>query len=94
MTDASSRINTAARFDAESVRAEFPILHKPSHGKPLAFLDSAASAQKPQAVIDAVSETYESQYANVHRGVYELSELTSAAYEAVRGKTRGADQRH
>jgi cysteine desulfurase/selenocysteine lyase len=89
MTDASSRINEGARFDVEAIRAQFPILHKPSHGKTLAFLDSAASAQKPQVVIDTVSHTYEKEYANVHRGVYELSELASAAYEAVRGKTRG-----
>ena len=88
MTEASSRINEGARFDVEAVRTQFPILHKPSHGKPLAFLDSAASAQKPRAVIDTVTHTYESEYANVHRGVYELSALASAAYEGVRGKTR------
>ena len=88
MTDTASRTNTAAPFDIAAIRDQFPILQRPSHGKPLAFLDSAASAQKPQAVIDAVAETYETQYANVHRGVYELSERTSAAYEAVRGKTR------
>jgi cysteine desulfurase/selenocysteine lyase len=88
MTDAVSRPNDAARFDLAAVRDQFPVLKELSHGKPLAFLDSAASAQKPQAVIDAVNETYSHQYANVHRGVYELSERTSAAYEAVRGKTR------
>ncbi|HSR55402.1 MAG TPA: aminotransferase class V-fold PLP-dependent enzyme, partial [Alphaproteobacteria bacterium] len=89
MPDTASRTNIAARFDVQAVRADFPILAQPSHGKPLAFLDSAASAQKPQVVIDTVAETYERQYANVHRGVYELSEKTSAAYEGVRGKTRG-----
>ncbi len=88
MPDTAPRPNAAARFDVAAVRAQFPILAQPSHGKPLAFLDSAASAQKPRAVIDAVAHTYEKQYANVHRGVYELSERTSAAYEAVRGKTR------
>jgi cysteine desulfurase/selenocysteine lyase len=89
MPDTAPRPNAAARFEVAAVRAQFPILAQPSHGKPLAFLDSAASAQKPQAVIDAVAHTYETRYANVHRGVYELSERTSAAYEAVRGKTRG-----
>ncbi len=88
MSEPSPTINSGALFDIEAIRSQFPILHKPSHGKPLAFLDSAASAQKPQAVIDNVTATYENQYANVHRGVYELSELASAAYEAVRGKTR------
>jgi cysteine desulfurase/selenocysteine lyase len=89
MTDTASRTNAATRFDVAAIRDQFPILQRPSHGKALAFLDSAASAQKPQAVIDAVAETYETQYANVHRGVYELSERTPAAYEAVRGKARG-----
>ena len=88
MSEPSPTINSGALFDIEAIRSQFPILHKPSHGKPLAFLDSAASAQKPQAVIDSVTATYENQYANVHRGVYELSERASAAYEAVRGKTR------
>ncbi len=89
MTDTASRTNVAARFDVAAIRDQFPVLRTRSHGKPLTFLDSAASAQKPQAVIDAVAETYAFQYANVHRGVYELSERTSAAYEAVRGKARG-----
>ncbi len=88
MSEPSPTNNSGALFDIEAIRSQFPILHKPSHGKPLAFLDSAASAQKPQAVIDSVTATYENQYANVHRGVYELSERASAAYEAVRGKTR------
>jgi cysteine desulfurase/selenocysteine lyase len=89
MPDTASRTHAAAPFDVAAIRDQFPILQRPSHGKPLVFLDSAASAQKPQAVIDSVAETYESQYANVHRGVYELSERASAAYEAVRGKTKG-----
>ncbi|MEE8562845.1 MAG: cysteine desulfurase [Alphaproteobacteria bacterium] len=89
MTDTASPTEAAARFDAAAIRDQFPILGTRSHGKPLTFLDSAASAQKPQAVIDAVAETYAFQYANVHRGVYELSERTSAAFEAVRGKARG-----
>ena len=77
----------AARvFDAKAVRADFPILANESHGKPLAFLDSAASAQKPRAVIDAVRHCYEQEYANVHRGVYELSAKTTEAFEESRRK--------
>ena len=75
-----------ASFDVEKVRADFPILAKPMRGKPLVFLDSAASAQKPQAVIDAISKTYDTDYANVHRAVYELSERATAAYEGARAK--------
>ena len=77
----------AARvFDAEAVRADFPILAQHSRAKPLAFLDSAASAQKPRAVIDAVCHCYEREYANVHRGVYELSARTTEAFEEARRK--------
>jgi cysteine desulfurase / selenocysteine lyase len=76
--------NTA--FDVERIRTDFPILAKPMRGKPLVFLDSAASAQKPQAVIDTISKTYDSDYANVHRAVYELSERATAAYEGARAK--------
>src|SRR3954468_22972383 len=74
------------KFDVERVRADFPILARPMRGKPLVFLDSAASAQKPQAVIDAISKTYEQDYANVHRAVYELSDRATAAYEGARKK--------
>ena len=71
-------------FDVERVRADFPILARPVHGKRLAFLDSAASAQKPRAVIDAVSHCYEAEYANVHRGVYWLSARATQGYEGAR----------
>ena len=73
-------------FDVARVRADFPILGETVRGKPLVFLDSAASAQKPRAVIDAMRDAMETQYANVHRGLYQLSERTSAAYEGVRAK--------
>ncbi len=66
------------------IRADFPILAQRVHGKPLVFLDSAASTQKPSAVIDAVAQFYARDYANVHRGVYELSERATRAYEAGR----------
>ena len=74
----------AAPFDVEGVRADFPILSRTVHGKPLAFLDSGASAQKPRAVIDAISQCYEAEYANIHRGVYELSARSTEAYEGAR----------
>ena len=73
-----------APFDVAKVRADFPILCRTMHGKPLVFLDSAASAQKPRQVIDAVRDVYEREYANVHRGLYEISEAVTARYEGVR----------
>ena len=71
-------------YDVEAVRADFPILSRTMHDKPLAFLDSAASAQKPRQVIDAVSDVYEREYANVHRGLYQISEAVTARYEGTR----------
>ncbi len=71
-------------YDVEAVRADFPILSRAMHDKPLAFLDSAASAQKPRQVIDAVSDVYEREYANVHRGLYQISEAVTARYEGTR----------
>ena len=73
-------------LDVLAVRADFPILSAHVHGKPLVYLDSAASAQKPRAVIDAERRVYEEMYANVHRGVHDLSMRASDAYEAARGK--------
>ncbi|HEY8617743.1 cysteine desulfurase [Phenylobacterium sp.] len=73
-------------FDAEAVRAEFPILQRQVHGKPLVYLDSAASAQKPRAVIEAMTRAMEHSYANVHRGLHTLANETTDAYEAARRK--------
>jgi cysteine desulfurase/selenocysteine lyase len=73
-----------AILDVERIRAEFPILEERVHGKKLVFLDSAASAMKPNAVIDAMSETMRTQYANVHRGLHWMSERTTDAYESTR----------
>jgi len=75
-----------APFDVAKIRQDFPILGQKVHGKKLVFLDSAASAQKPRAVIDAMSQAMETQYANVHRGLHWMSERTSEAYETVRDK--------
>jgi len=73
-------------FDVTAVRADFPILQRRVHGKPLVYLDNGASAQKPQVVIDAMSQAYSMEYANVHRGLHYLSNLATEQYEAVRGK--------
>jgi cysteine desulfurase/selenocysteine lyase len=73
-----------AALDVARVRADFPILSQKIRGKPLVFLDSAASAQKPRAVIDAMRNAMETQYANVHRGLHWMSERTTDAYEAAR----------
>jgi cysteine desulfurase/selenocysteine lyase len=77
-----------APFDAARVRAEFPILAQQVRGKPLVYLDSAATAQKPRAVIDAEVRYYEQDNANVHRGVHLLSERATEAYEGAREKVR------
>ena len=73
-------------FDVASARAAFPILERQVHGKPLIYLDSAASAQKPRAVIEAMSRAMERSYANVHRGLHTLANETTDAYEAARWK--------
>ncbi|MDZ7711326.1 MAG: cysteine desulfurase [Roseovarius sp.] len=72
-------------FDVEKIRADFPILSREVNGRPLVYLDNGASAQKPQAVIDAVTTAYAHEYANVHRGLHYLSNLATEKYEAVRG---------
>jgi cysteine desulfurase/selenocysteine lyase len=75
-------------YDVEAIRRDFPILSRSVHGKPLVFLDSAASAQKPQAVIDAVTSCYAEEYANIHRGVYFLSQLATEKFEGARKKVQ------
>ncbi len=71
-------------YDVDAVRADFPALHQEVHGKPLVYLDNAATSQKPQSVIDTVREYYERDNSNVHRGVHTLSERATLAYEAAR----------
>ncbi|MHA7839203.1 MAG: aminotransferase class V-fold PLP-dependent enzyme, partial [bacterium] len=71
-------------FDVDRIRADFPILGTRMRGQPLTYLDSAASAQKPRAVIDAMADFYSSHYANIHRGVYHLSAEATRRYEEVR----------
>lgn len=71
-------------FDVNAIRQDFPILHQIVNGKPLAFLDSAASSQKPILVIEAMDHYYRQYHANVHRGIYQISEKASEAYESAR----------
>ncbi|HZZ85099.1 MAG TPA: cysteine desulfurase [Anaeromyxobacteraceae bacterium] len=75
-----------AAFDAERVRRDFPILARPVHGKPLVYLDNAATTQKPRAVLERLARYYEEENANVHRGVHLLSEKATAAYEGARAR--------
>lgn len=76
------------RYDVEAVRRDFPILAREVYGKPLVYLDNGASAQKPQAVIDAITHAYSNEYANVHRGLHFLSNAATDAYEKARETVR------
>ncbi len=82
-----SKQSPASSLDIELLRAEFPILSREIHSKPLVYLDSAASAQKPNAVIDAMKSAMEQSYANVHRGLHQLSNEATTAFEQARKTT-------
>jgi cysteine desulfurase/selenocysteine lyase len=84
MTHLATPPVSAPALDARALRADFPILAQRPHGKPLVYLDSAATSQKPLAVIEAMDAYYRSYNANVHRGIYEISEKATAAYEGAR----------
>jgi cysteine desulfurase / selenocysteine lyase len=86
MSSLSSQVS--ATFDVEKIRQDFPVLKQKIHGKPLIYLDNAATAQKPQAVIDAIVKFYEVDCANIHRGVHELSQRSTAKYEETRTKVK------
>jgi cysteine desulfurase / selenocysteine lyase len=77
-------VTAQPKLDAHRLRADFPVFDELINGKPVAFLDSAASAQKPRQVLDRMRDFYEHEYANVHRGVYKLAERATAAYESAR----------
>lgn len=79
---------TASTFDVYKIREDFPVLKRWVHGKPLVYLDNAASNQKPQAVIDALDQVYSNYYSNIHRGVHLLSQESTNAYEEARGKVQ------
>ena len=93
----ASPLLTATGFDPVRIRRDFPALALRPYGKPLAYLDNAASSQKPRAMIEAMTAYYETSHANVHRGLHYLSERATAAYDAAREKVRAflnaADQR-
>jgi cysteine desulfurase/selenocysteine lyase len=76
-------------LDVEAIRRDFPVLSQTVHGKPLCYLDNAASSQRPRCVIDAVSNYYETTHANVHRGVHSLSQRATDLFEGAREKVRG-----
>jgi len=82
-------MKTLAALDVAKIRADFPILGREVHGRPLVYLDSAASSQKPRAVIDAMSDYLSLHHANVHRGAHELSVEATNAYEGARAKVAG-----
>ena len=84
--DGPVAVETRQKLDAHRLRADFPIFERDFNGKPVAFLDSAASSQKPRQVLDAMRTFYETSYANVHRGVYRLAEEATAGYEGARAK--------
>ena len=75
-------------LDVAALRAQFPILAKTVDGKPLVYLDNAATTQKPQSVIDALQQYYTTENSNVHRGVHSLSQAATASYEQTRSKVR------
>src|SRR6478672_5411337 len=81
-------VKAVPKLNAHTLRADFPIFEQEIHGKPLAFLDSAASSQKPRQVLDAMTTFYETSYANVHRGVYVLAERATEALEHARERVR------
>ena len=82
-------VKAEPKLDARKLREDFPIFEQLIHDHPLAYLDTAASAQKPRAVLDAMTRFYETSYANIHRGVYDLGERATEAYEGAREKVRG-----
>src|SRR5206468_9295844 len=89
MSGTSEALKTGPRaepvpFDVEAIRRDFPILHQEVHGRPLVYLDNAATTQKPKAVLEVLQRYYTQDNANIHRGVHELSERATAAYEGAR----------
>ena len=86
--NAAATPNTAANLDVQRIRADFPVLDQEINGQPLVYLDNAATAQKPLAVIRTLDQYYRRYNANIHRGVHTLSERATAAYDGARGKVR------
>src|SRR5213075_2547487 len=87
IAEANKRTEPTMTMDWSALRTDFPILDQKVHGKPLIYFDNAATTQKPRAVIDALDHYYEHDNANVHRGIHELSNRSTAAFEAARQRT-------
>ena len=79
---------TGSAFDVSRIRRDFPILAQEVHGKPLVYLDNAATSQKPQSVLDTLNRYYTTENSNIHRGIHYLSEQATADYEESRSKIR------
>jgi cysteine desulfurase/selenocysteine lyase len=88
MNAAATAARRSTQLDVAAIRRDFPVLHQNVNGKPLVYLDNAASSQRPKAVIDAISRYYEHDHANVHRGVHTLSQRATDAYEGARETVR------
>src|SRR5262252_4704300 len=88
MTPAAPASAPTTNLDVTRIRADFPILRQRVHGRPLVYLDNAATTQKPQAVIDRLARYYEEENANIHRGVHTLSVEATDAYDAARERVR------
>src|SRR3989440_13002993 len=86
ITETTIRAAPKKTIDWEKLRADFPILHQKVHGHPLIYFDNAATSQKPRAVLDALRNYYERDNANVHRGIHELSNRSTSAFEAARAR--------
>ncbi len=84
LSQAAATRDIAVPFDVDRIRADFPILGREVHGRPLVYLDNGATAQKPQSVIDTIDRYYSQQNANIHRGVHHLSQVATTAYEEAR----------
>jgi cysteine desulfurase/selenocysteine lyase len=82
-------MSNTSQYDVVSIRNDFPILQRTVNGKPLVYLDNAASSQRPKAVIDAISGLYENHYSNIHRGLHQLSQESTQQYEEARVAVRG-----
>src|SRR5687768_18429111 len=86
--DSIAKADVAASWNVERIRADFPVLHQTVNGKPLVYLDNAASSQVPQVVIDRGSVYLEQEHSNIHRGVHYLSQRATTAYEGAREKVK------
>jgi len=88
LTPSPKDLKAVKAYDLEAIRAEFPVLSQKVHGKPLVYLDNGASAQKPKVVLDTIQRAYAEEYANVHRGLHYLSNLSTANFEKARKTVR------